>query len=97
VSHVVNYDVPRDRETYVHRIGRTARAGNRGIAVTFCEPEEEEALQAIERFVKTPLMVETDHPEYAPPPVRSPAPEREPSARARSRHRRGRKKTDEKV
>lgn len=97
VSHVVNYDVPRDRETYVHRIGRTARAGNRGIAVTFCEPEEQEALQSIERFIKANLLVESDHPEYRPAPPRVPPPTREPSARARNRHRRGRKKSDEKV
>lgn len=98
VTHVVNYDVPRDRETYVHRIGRTARAGNRGVAVTFAEPEDEEALRAIERFVKSELLVETDHPEYPPPPkpVTS-EPREERSERAQSRHRRGRSQRDDKT
>lgn len=97
VTHVINYDMPLDRETYVHRIGRTARAGNRGVAVTFCEPADEDLLRSVERFVKGALLIENDHPEYPPPPVRSPPPEREPSDRARSRHRRGRKKSTEKV
>ncbi len=97
VTHVVNYDVPRDRETYVHRIGRTARAGNRGIAVTFCEPEDADALRSIEHFIRGSLLVENDHPEYPPPPVRLPPPTREPdSDRARTRHRRGKSKKDEK-
>ena len=96
ITHVINYDVPRDRETYVHRIGRTARAGNQGIAATFCEPDDEEALRAIERFVKSELLVGTDHPEYPAAPQRKPDPTqgRAPSDRARSRHRRGRKKSE---
>jgi ATP-dependent RNA helicase RhlE len=96
ITHVVNYDVPRDRETYVHRIGRTARAGNRGIAVTFCTPEDHEALLAIERFIRCVLLVESDHPEYPPAPVRAPELKNEaPSDRARTRHRRGRSKKDD--
>ncbi len=95
ITHVVNYDVPRDCETYVHRIGRTARAGNRGIAVTFCEPEDEDALRAIERFIRCVLLVETDHPEYPPAPTRAPELQREaPSDRAKTRHRRGRSKKE---
>ncbi|BAH40771.1 MAG TPA: heavy metal transporter [Gemmatimonas aurantiaca] len=49
VSHVVNFDVPVDAETYVHRIGRTGRAGREGVAVTFAEPRENRLLRNIER------------------------------------------------
>jgi superfamily II DNA/RNA helicase len=51
VSHVLNYDLPEVPETYVHRIGRTARAGASGIAISFCSPEEHDHLRAIERLI----------------------------------------------
>ncbi|MEM1396926.1 MAG: DEAD/DEAH box helicase [Pseudomonadota bacterium] len=50
VSHVINYDLPATPETYVHRIGRTGRAGASGIAVSFCSPDEEKQLRAVERL-----------------------------------------------
>jgi ATP-dependent RNA helicase DeaD len=50
ISHVVNYDVPCDAETYVHRIGRTARAGRPGTAILFVTPRETRLLKTIERF-----------------------------------------------
>ncbi len=50
ISHVVNYDVPHDAETYVHRIGRTARAGRPGTAILFVTPRETRLLKTIERF-----------------------------------------------
>jgi len=49
ISHVVNFDLPVEPESYVHRIGRTARAGAAGIAISFCDPAERGALRAIER------------------------------------------------
>ena len=49
VSHVVNYDLPHVPESYVHRIGRTARAGAAGTAIAFCDPEERSLLRDIER------------------------------------------------
>jgi ATP-dependent RNA helicase DeaD len=49
VSHVVNFDVPADAETYVHRIGRTGRAGRDGVAITLAEPRENRLLRNIER------------------------------------------------
>jgi ATP-dependent RNA helicase DeaD len=49
VSHVVNFDVPADAETYVHRIGRTGRAGREGVAITLAEPRENRLLRNIER------------------------------------------------
>jgi len=52
VSHVVNYDVPSDPEAYLHRIGRTGRAGRKGVAVTLVEPREQRLLRNIERLLK---------------------------------------------
>ena len=52
ISHVINYDLPIDPESYVHRIGRTGRAGATGIALTFCDSSERGALRAIERLVR---------------------------------------------
>ena len=51
VSHVVNYDMPVEEESYVHRIGRTGRAGADGIAITICTPEERSELRAIEKLI----------------------------------------------
>lgn len=51
ISHVINYDLPHEPESYVHRIGRTARAGAVGVAVSFCEPGERGSLRAIERLI----------------------------------------------
>ena len=52
VTHVYNYDLPQDPESYVHRVGRTGRAGNTGEAMTFVIPRETEHLRAIERLIK---------------------------------------------
>ena len=57
VSHVINYDLPRDPESYVHRIGRTARAGASGVAISLCDPGERDELAAIERLIKQKLTV----------------------------------------
>jgi ATP-dependent RNA helicase RhlE len=57
VRHVYNYDMPNVPENYVHRIGRTARAGAEGTAVAFCAPAEMGELQAIEKLLKKPLPV----------------------------------------
>ena len=58
VSSVINYDVPTTPEAYVHRIGRTARAGREGRAITLCAPEEKKHLQAIEKLIKIKLPYE---------------------------------------
>jgi ATP-dependent RNA helicase RhlE len=55
VTHVVNFELPDVAESYVHRIGRTARAGTGGVAIAFCDPTERDSLRAIERLVKQPL------------------------------------------
>ena len=57
VSHVFNYDMPREPETYVHRIGRTGRAGLTGIAISFCCVEERPQLRAVERLIKQSIAV----------------------------------------
>jgi ATP-dependent RNA helicase RhlE len=57
VTHVVNYDIPRDPETYVHRIGRTGRAGSAGTAISFCDAEERSHLKAIERLIRKAIPV----------------------------------------
>lgn len=56
ITHVVNYDIPQDHESYVHRIGRTGRAGKKGVAITFIEPREYRQLKLIERLAKTKLV-----------------------------------------
>jgi ATP-dependent RNA helicase RhlE len=62
ISHVLNFDLPHEPETYVHRIGRTGRAGATGIAVSFCDVEERKHLAAIERLIRRSLTVERDLP-----------------------------------
>lgn len=58
VTHVINYDLPNEPESYVHRIGRTARAGAAGMAISFCSSEERSYLRAIERLMKRSVPVE---------------------------------------
>ena len=52
ISHVINYDIPHDTEAYVHRIGRTGRAGRKGDAILFVAPREQRMLQSIERATR---------------------------------------------
>jgi ATP-dependent RNA helicase DeaD len=59
VSHVVNYDVPASPEAYLHRIGRTGRAGREGVAITLAEAREHRLLRAIEQFIKAKIEVAT--------------------------------------
>ncbi|HOV14103.1 MAG TPA: DEAD/DEAH box helicase, partial [Spirochaetota bacterium] len=62
LSHVINYDIPNVPETYVHRIGRTGRAGLSGTAISFCEEEEKLLLKNINKLISKPIPVVTDHP-----------------------------------
>jgi ATP-dependent RNA helicase RhlE len=57
ISHVINYDLPNEPESYVHRIGRTARAGASGSAIAFCSPEERPFLKDIERLTRQAIPV----------------------------------------
>ncbi len=56
VTHVINYDIPQDPESYVHRIGRTGRAGRKGLAITFVTPREMKLLRTIEKETKASLV-----------------------------------------
>ncbi len=58
VSHVVNFDLPVDADSYIHRIGRTGRAGAGGVAISFCDHGERSSLQAIQRVTRQTLAVE---------------------------------------
>jgi ATP-dependent RNA helicase RhlE len=62
LSHVINFDIPNEPESYVHRIGRTGRAGASGIALSFCSFEERPYLAGIERLIRKHLPVAEDHP-----------------------------------
>ena len=60
ITHVVNFDMPLDPETYVHRVGRTARKGTTGIAISLCDPSERGEIRAIEKMMKQPLVIMDD-------------------------------------
>ena len=60
LSCVINYEIPNDAESYVHRIGRTARAGKNGLAIAFCTPNEKDKLAAIEKLIDQKIEVIDD-------------------------------------
>jgi ATP-dependent RNA helicase RhlE len=62
LTHVINYDLGDVPETYVHRIGRTGRAGNSGIAIAFCDDEEKDNLKSIQKLIGFSIPVVTVHP-----------------------------------
>lgn len=62
VTHVINYDLPNEPESYVHRIGRTARAGASGIAFSFCDTEERKYLRDIEKLIRLRVPSVAEHP-----------------------------------
>lgn len=62
LSHVINYDLPGTPETYVHRIGRTGRAGLQGVAISFCDFDEKKQLDDIEKLIRKHLKEIEDHP-----------------------------------
>jgi ATP-dependent RNA helicase RhlE len=86
VSHVINYDLPNVPESYVHRIGRTARAGAEGVAISFCDQEERAYLRDIERLIRMSIPA-TDRRTGKPEP--RPAPHHAANRKKGRRHRRG--------
>ena len=98
ISHVINVDLPNIPESYVHRIGRTARAGRDGIAISLCDAEEKAFLRDIERTIgqKVPVMeppaetarIATPTPQRHPQPPRRPQPKR-PDGQRGDGHREG--------
>jgi ATP-dependent RNA helicase RhlE len=87
ITHVINYDLPNVAESYVHRIGRTARAGAEGVAISFCDREERAFLRDIERLIRMTLP-STDGRTGQPIEAKSEQPAR--SNRADGRHSNGR-------
>jgi ATP-dependent RNA helicase RhlE len=87
ITHVINFELPDVAESYVHRIGRTARAGSGGIAISFCDREERGNLRDIEKLVKQPLNVVGGQPaprRHAPTQTNEPrAPERRDASGAK--------------
>lgn len=72
VALVINYDIPHEPEAYVHRIGRTARAGTEGRAISFCEPDDRHDLRSIERTIRKAIPV-LKRSEFATPATQPPA------------------------
>ena len=62
LSYVLNYDIPNESETYVHRIGRCGRAGETGVSISICEPEENEYVRDIEKLIKQKIQEVQNHP-----------------------------------
>lgn len=62
ITHVINYDMPQDPESYVHRIGRTGRAGKSGVAISFYDSSEKELLKAVEKTIKYKIPIDPTHP-----------------------------------
>ena len=92
LSHVINYDLPNEPETYVHRIGRTGRAGLSGTAISFCMFDEIPYLKDIQKLIKQEIPVVKNHPypmeileptpkQPRPPRRERPAPPRQPASR----------------
>ncbi len=95
VTHVINFELPNDPESYVHRIGRTARAGADGIAISFCDHDERAYLRDIEKTIRQSVPVFEDHPFHSAeiandpgPAKRSPQRKKRPGQRRRKHQRR---------
>ncbi|MFF2886184.1 DEAD/DEAH box helicase [Paenibacillus sp. NPDC057967] len=87
LSHVINFNLPNIPETYVHRIGRTGRAGHDGTAISFCETDELPYLKDIEKLIKKKIPVVQDHPypmKGAAPAAAEQAPSKSASSEAKS-------------
>ena len=95
ITHVINFDLPNVPETYVHRIGRTGRAGASGIALSFCQEDERPYLVDIERLIGTHIDRVEDHPHKAsrPPPPPTDLKRHGRSAAPASRPRTGRRRS----
>lgn len=85
LTHVINYELPNIPETYVHRIGRTGRAGHSGVAISLCDYEEQEYFKSIEKLIGKRIQIVKDHPypmeQTAPAPKVVEQPRNKPSNR----------------
>jgi ATP-dependent RNA helicase RhlE len=84
ISHVINFEMPNEPETYVHRIGRTGRAEARGVALSFCDREEQKYLIDVEKVTRKKVPVVTDHPYTAG--ADAPVPPKQQRGQRPSRH-----------
>ena len=88
VTHVINFELPNDPDSYVHRIGRTARAGAAGIAISFCDHDERTYLRDIEKTIRQSVPVVEDHPYHLAEIANDPGTaKRGPQQKKRSGHR----------
>ncbi len=96
ITHVVNYELPHEPETYIHRIGRTGRAGNRGKSISFCDRDEQSRLSDIQKLIKRSIPVVTNHPfqgTHLTEPPKPPPQSRPPRSRSRNGQRQTQKAT----
>jgi ATP-dependent RNA helicase RhlE len=85
ITHVINFELPNEPESYVHRIGRTARAGGTGIAISFCDSSERAYLRDIERIIRMKIeLVAHDLPELTPEQLKAAEERRPPHGRSRN-------------
>ena len=78
VTHVINFELPNDPESYVHRIGRTARAGANGVALSFCDLEERVYLRDIEKTIRQSVPIDEDHAYHSVEIANDPGPLKRP-------------------
>lgn len=91
VTHVINFEIPDVAESYVHRIGRTARAGSKGHAISFCDADERPSLIGIQKLIRKQIRVAA-HPFHNEDIRTGKAAPQPPAAKQRGRHRGGRRR-----
>jgi ATP-dependent RNA helicase RhlE len=92
ITHVINYDLPNIPESYVHRIGRTARAGTDGIAISFCDSDEAPYLTDIQKLIRVKVAVSEDHPWHVPTSLMEVNKQKEKAARSNGSRRSSRRR-----
>jgi ATP-dependent RNA helicase RhlE len=92
ITHVFNFDLPQEPECYVHRIGRTARAGAAGVAISFCDIQERACLRDIEKLIRQRVAVDDQHPYRAAWRKLASVENKRPKPRAKDRKPRARRK-----
>lgn len=91
LPYVINFDLPNISETYVHRIGRTGRAGNSGLAISFCDASEKPYLKDIEKLIRMKIKVVSDHPYVLDENAMAENPDKKPDLRNKNKESNSRK------